>query len=415
MWSVRRLDIAWSDVAAGLAGCLAPCRGPADALPCLSVRSGFDLLLRALDLPRKSEVLLSAVTIPDMTRIVEAHGLVAVPVDLDLLALGPLPAALEAAVTPRSRLLVVAHLLGSRVESAPLVEFARRHGLLLIDDLAQGFAGWPEPCAADVALYSFGPIKTATALGGALVRVRSAGLLARLQEIQASDPLQPRLAFAWRLLKFAALKAASARPAFDLLVGLLRAAGCDYDRTFADMFRGFPGPDLLGKLRQRPSAALLSLLARRLEHFDVGRLDDRAAQARRLIGRIAGRWFVPGAAAWEHTHWAVPVLAADPPRLIQRLARAGFQASQPRSLTAVAPPADRPQLTPRQAQRLIAEAVFLPVYRELPAREIERLAQVLLSCAEFASPPPACWAVSPSRPPPRPSETCALRGGWRGP
>ncbi len=37
-----------------------------DSVACLSARSGFDLLLSALDFPVGSEVLVSAVTIPDM-------------------------------------------------------------------------------------------------------------------------------------------------------------------------------------------------------------------------------------------------------------------------------------------------------------------------------------------------------------
>ena len=42
----------------------------------LSVRSGLDLMLQALALPRGSEVLMSAVTIADMAAVVAAHGLV---------------------------------------------------------------------------------------------------------------------------------------------------------------------------------------------------------------------------------------------------------------------------------------------------------------------------------------------------
>jgi hypothetical protein len=46
-----------------------------DALVCLSVRSGLDLLLSALQYP-KGQILVSTVTIRDMVRIIEHHGLV---------------------------------------------------------------------------------------------------------------------------------------------------------------------------------------------------------------------------------------------------------------------------------------------------------------------------------------------------
>src|ERR1700687_3249140 len=60
-----------------------------DGLACRSVRSGFHLLLSALNLPAGAEVLVSAVTHPDMVRILEAHGLVAVAADLGVATLGP--------------------------------------------------------------------------------------------------------------------------------------------------------------------------------------------------------------------------------------------------------------------------------------------------------------------------------------
>jgi len=70
-----RLVGAWSPSGQGLA--------------CRSVRSGFHLLLDALGLNAGDEVLVSAVTHPDMVRILEAHGLVPVPVDLDIATLAP--------------------------------------------------------------------------------------------------------------------------------------------------------------------------------------------------------------------------------------------------------------------------------------------------------------------------------------
>src|SRR5512138_1654112 len=85
--------------------------GPA-ALVTLSVRSAWDLLLSALDLPVGSEVIMSAVTIPDMQRIAEAHGLVVVPVDLDARTMAPRIDQFSRAFTDRTELSIIAHLLG---------------------------------------------------------------------------------------------------------------------------------------------------------------------------------------------------------------------------------------------------------------------------------------------------------------
>jgi hypothetical protein len=72
---------------------------------------------------------------------------------------------------------------------------------------------------ADVALFSFGPIKfcsvfqvsaythththththhTHTHTQGGMMQVRDAGLLTQLRQLHATWPLQPRLAYLWR-------------------------------------------------------------------------------------------------------------------------------------------------------------------------------------------------------------------------
>lgn len=107
--------------------------------PFLSVRTAFDLYLRALKLPRGSVVICSALTIPDIVTIFEEHGLVLVPVDLDPDTLAPGPGALEDAVERcsggdggdggvigdgeqrrRVRAIYVAHVFGAQVGSLAL-------------------------------------------------------------------------------------------------------------------------------------------------------------------------------------------------------------------------------------------------------------------------------------------------------
>ena len=103
-------------------------RAPDGAVVCFSVRTAFDLVLEALDPAPGAEVLMSAITHPDMARIVERHGLVAVPVDLDLATLAPRPDLLERALTPRTRILVVAHLFGARSDLTDAAAFCTRQG-----------------------------------------------------------------------------------------------------------------------------------------------------------------------------------------------------------------------------------------------------------------------------------------------
>lgn len=392
MWVRMRFDIGWSDIAYGIARVGGPrdrsdlehevCRywsAPEEMFPCLSVRSGFDLFWAASDLPAGSEVLMSALTIPDMVRIVEHHGLTAVPIDLDVGRMAPRVDVMRRAITPRTRAIVVAHLFGTRVPMGPIVEVAREHGLLVIEDCAQAFAGrqYEGHPASDAVMFSFGPIKTATALGGAVLRVRDPRVLADMRKRQTAYPVQDRGTYFKRLLKYSALKAASSRPLCDAVLSVCRAAELNHDHLINGAVRGFPGPHFFERIRRQPSEPLLAVLARRLWTFDPARLAQRAARGDYLVGLLPRELQRPGARVAEHNYWVFPILAEEPREVIAALSKAGFDATQGGSLKVIRPPQDRPDLDPVATRALVARTVFLPLCTQMPARSVRRMAEVI--------------------------------------
>ena len=52
-------------------------------LTCLSVRTAFDLFLQLQAFPPQSEILVSAITIPDMIFLIKAFDCIPVPIDLE--------------------------------------------------------------------------------------------------------------------------------------------------------------------------------------------------------------------------------------------------------------------------------------------------------------------------------------------
>lgn len=392
MWPRKRLDLGWGDLGSAAARCALPARRRAlaeeiesrwsstgDALACLSVRSAFDLLLASLRLPPRSEVLISSVTIRHMATIIEAHGLVPVPIDLDIERMAPRLESLAEGLTARTRAIVVAHLFGGRIDLTAVADFARRHGLLLIEDAAQAFVGeqYTGDAAADVSMFSFGPIKTSTALGGAMVRVRDAELLGLMRERQNAYPVQSRGDFLKRTAKYAALKGLSARPVFSAAVAGCRLARRDYDRLINGCVRGFGAQHFFQRIRRQPSVPLLSLLARRLAQYDPARLAARAQIAERIMGRWADTARFPGSACRPHTHWLLPLWTNHPARTIATFAEAGFDATQGQSLTVIAPPEGRAETEPATARRTMSGTVFLPCYPGLPPSAVSRLAELV--------------------------------------
>ncbi len=391
MYPRKQLDISWTDLAAGLAGCALPLHAAAErdtveriwspagqAFACLSVRTGFDLLLRALELPPGSEVIVSAITIPHMVQIIEHHGLVAVPVDVDTDTLQVSAGGVEAAVTSRSRMVLVAHVFGSRMDLRGVASIARDHNLLLVEDCAQAWAadGWRGSRSADVSMFSFGTIKTATALGGAVFTVRQPSLRARLGAFEELLPRRSTGVFRGRMCKYALLKAASDNPGtYGALLSAIAATGRDPDQVIMAASRGFSGPDFWRLVRQRPSAALLRLLGRRLRDPQPSGVDRRRAAGNALLARLTGVEVV-GAAAVGCSWWLFPVVAANRESLRTLLSEAGFDATLgSTSLTSVAAPRGRPE--PLAAHRAMRNILYVPVHADMSAAALDELAALL--------------------------------------
>lgn len=76
-------------------------------------------------------------------------------------------------------MILVAFLYGTRYDLAEIAEVSRKYNLPIFEDCAEGFSGLnyngQEHC--EVSTTSFGPIKTATAFGGAVSIIRNPQLL----------------------------------------------------------------------------------------------------------------------------------------------------------------------------------------------------------------------------------------------
>lgn len=356
--TARRLEARWS------------ARG--DALTCLSVRTGFDLLLRAAGWAPGDEVVFTAVTIPDMVRIAGLHGLRAVALDVDPVTAEPHTARLAEVVGPRTRALVHAHLFGGRADVSALAEAAHRHGLLFVEDCAQCYRGpgWTGHEASDVTLFSFGPWKTATALGGALVRVKDGPLRDRMRKAARRDPVQDPSQYLATVLAYGALTGAAVPDVYGLLVEGCRVWGTDHRRLVHRITKGYRGSGFRARIRRRPAAALLAVLERRLDQGDAP-VRRREGPAGVLLEALGPDVVVPGRRPEGHGWWMMPVaVGEDRAVFMDRLLEEGFDTSRGR-LTAVDGGPGRD--APAGAHRLLRSTVFIPFGPEIPEAELRRL------------------------------------------
>ena len=392
MWVRTQLKIGWRDLLAGAWNCFKSNDREAlrrsvegffsdngDTIVTYSVRSGFDLLIQALDLKPGDEVIFSALNVKGMVRVVRDAGLVPVPVDLDLGSMGPNLEKLEKAITPRSRVFVAAHLFGTRLNLDPLFVLARSKGITTVEDCAQAFNGraYPGSAAADLNMFSFGPIKTSTALGGALIRVRDDTLRDRMRAIQAAYSIQPDSKHLKRVFQFMGLKIITTRPVLGAIYRYYHSRGQDYEDSLADRVRDVAPLKTAKNLRFQPSTAMLALLNRRLEEFDIQAIRAQDEQGRETARPDRSAVAMPAQANTHHDYWVFPLMVEEPRKFIDGLRAEGFDAADlPRSQH-IAAPKDRPELEPQTAAHVMRDLVVIPCYDTMPDEELVRQAQVI--------------------------------------
>lgn len=109
----------------------------AHAIGCASGTDALLLPLKAMALAPGDEVIAPAFTFFATAGTIHNAGGTPVFVDIDPDTFNADIAAIEAAITPRTRAIVIVHLYGQMAPMERLVPLAERHGLALIEDAAQ--------------------------------------------------------------------------------------------------------------------------------------------------------------------------------------------------------------------------------------------------------------------------------------
>ncbi len=167
--------------------------GTAHAIACASGTDALLLPLRALDLTPGDEVITTAFTFFATAGAIHNAGGTPVFVDIDAATFNIDPAAVEAAITPRTRAIVVVHLYGQMVAMERIQAIAARHGLAVIEDGAQAIGArrqvdgtWHAAGALGTCgTFSFFPSKNLGGWGdGGMMVTQDATLAERLRKLR---------------------------------------------------------------------------------------------------------------------------------------------------------------------------------------------------------------------------------------
>ncbi len=145
-----------------------------ETILCASGTAAVELALRGVRVEAGDEVILAAYDFKANFQNVLAIGATPVLVDIDPASWQMDVSQLEAAISKKTKAIIVSHLHGGRVPMQPVMESADRHGVSVVEDACQAtgamFDGRRAGTAGHVGVLSFGGSKLLTSgRGGAVM------------------------------------------------------------------------------------------------------------------------------------------------------------------------------------------------------------------------------------------------------
>ncbi|MCX7996604.1 MAG: DegT/DnrJ/EryC1/StrS family aminotransferase [Patescibacteria group bacterium] len=138
----------------------------------LSGRAGLFHLLKCLDVPEGSEVIVTGYTCEAVVLPVLALGLIPIYNDVSFLDCSSNPEKTPSLISKRTRVLIIQHTYGIPPRRTALLKIAAEHGLVVIEDLAHGFEKdvFLKDSVKTYKLLSFGRSKSMSSVfGGAVI------------------------------------------------------------------------------------------------------------------------------------------------------------------------------------------------------------------------------------------------------
>jgi perosamine synthetase len=344
-------------------------------------RMGLYFILKALDLPPGSEIIVPALTfwvVPEITRVA---GLTPVFVDIDPATFTMRPEAAERAITPNTRAILPTHLYGLACDLDPILELAKRHNLKVVEDCAHAlgaqYKGQMVGTHGDASFFSFQAFKPLNTFGGGLTWVRDAAVAQRVRELADAEesPSEKRVE---GILRSGYWQYTFIRPkvfTWSLFPVWWAASFTDWkpeQRLWEDVrpLNNFP-PHYRGRFSNVQAAIGRAGLARMPEFIE--RTRRHAKRFDELLGDLPGVTVPVIPEGRTHVYYQYCAYVPDSVELVKRCIRRGVDVAPMHVDDCTKMPLFDWHGPPAPGAAKAMTAVQVPVYESLSDQEIERV------------------------------------------
>jgi dTDP-4-amino-4,6-dideoxygalactose transaminase len=345
-------------------------------------RMALYFILRAMDFPPGSEIIVPALTFWVVPEIARVAGLRPVFADIDPATFTLSPVAIERAITPRTRAILPTHLYGLACDMDPILEIARRHELKVIEDCAHSlgatYKGRMAGTLGDASFFSFQAFKPLNTYGGGLAWMADAGLAGRVNEL-ADQEQWPSAKRVERILSTGKWQQTFIRPKvftwslFPIWYAASWANAKPEERLWESVRRLAPLPARYRGRFTNVQAAIGRAGLRRLPEF-IDRTRRHAGRLDEILGDVPAVTIPRTPAGRTHVYYQYCAYVPDTETIVKRCIRRGVDVAPMHVDVCTRMPLFDWSGPPAPGAERAAAAVQVPVYESLSDAEIERVA-----------------------------------------
>lgn len=207
--------------------------------------TALHLALASLDIGPGDDVLVSTLTNMATFFAVLYQGATPIPVDVEEDTWNLDPSLLEGLVTPQTKAIIVVHLYGHPVDMDPVLKFASRHQVHVIEDAAEAhgalYNGRKAGSLGDIGCFSFYANKILTTGEGGMITTNNAAIAERARSLRSlaygSERrfMHTEVGFNYRMTNLQAALGCAQLEVIEKIIANKRRVACLYDEELSGL------------------------------------------------------------------------------------------------------------------------------------------------------------------------------------